>query len=199
MIELKEVHMVEVEEFIEVFRELYHHDFKGYSRESLRRRIQRLMRIMDCDSYAELKYKMVNHQVDRKLLLNEITVNTTEMFRDPEVFKYMTEEVFPQLATYPQIKVWHAASSSGEEVYSLAMLLNEYDLLNRTTQYATDVNSDVLKKAGTGIYSLKDIRNYTMNYEKAGGISPFSKYYSARYERVKFKSELRKKCSLFKF
>ncbi len=199
MIELEEISEPEVEEFITLFDNLYHHNFNGYSRASLRRRILRLMRILECTSYAQLKFRLVNDDVDAVNILNEITVNTTEMFRDPEVFRFVYDQVFPRLDTYPQIKIWHAACSSGEEVYSVATLLNEANMLKKSIQYATDINSEVLQTAQDGIYNLKDMKLYTDNYVKSGGVNPFSDYYTANYHKAKLKSSLKKNVVFSRF
>lgn len=199
MIELTEISDHDVDQFITLFNQLYHHDFGGYSRASLRRRLIRLMRILEIENFAQLKFSLVNEEIDPVQLLNEITVNTTEMFRDPEVFKFIYEEIFPYLNTYPQVKIWHAAASTGEEVYSIATLLNEAGMLKKSMQYATDINSDVLRRAKEGIYSIKDMKLYTDNYLKSGGLNPFSNYYTTNYGKVKLKSLLKKNIVFSRF
>lgn len=166
--------------------ERYGYDFTEYSMASLKRRLNRLMMIDRFPSFAELRYKL---QSDRDYLdhfIEEITVNVTEMFRDPSFYKALKEKVFPQLATYPFIKIWHAGCSTGEEVYSMAILLEEASLLHKSLLYATDINHEVLEKARRGIFPLTHMKKYSENYIDAGGEMDFSSYYTAGYDRLKF-------------
>ena len=123
--------------------------------------------------------------------LEEVTVNVTEMFRDPIFFKSLRENVLPHLKTYPLIRIWHAGCSTGEEVYSLAILLKEEGLLERTLLYATDINQHVLEAAQSGAFSIESMTEYTRNYIKSGGKKDFSSYYSAKYGKAIFSSELK--------
>ncbi|WP_420600909.1 CheR family methyltransferase [Flagellimonas sp.] len=187
---LLEISQDELADFIDMSNNLYGLDFSGYAQESLRRRLLRLMKLKECDTFGAFKYFMVNQKLTDDELLNEITVNTTEMFRDFEVFKFLREELFGFLETYPRINIWHAGCSTGEEPLSLAILLKEHGLLKRSVQYCTDINSEVLNHAKKGIYGLKEMKEYSINYIKSGGAFSLSDYYVANYGRVKMNKEL---------
>ena len=187
---LLEISEDELADFVQIANNLYGLDFSGYARESLRRRVLRLMKLRACDSFAAFKYVLANHSLSNDELLNEITVNTTEMFRDFEVFKFLKEQVFEVLETYPRINIWHAGCSTGEEPISLAILLKEQGLLKRSVQYCTDINSEVLEMAKKGIYGLKEIKEYSTNYINSGGASSLSDYYVAHYGKVKMNNDL---------
>lgn len=189
---LLEISEDELADFIQLSNKLYGIDFSGYAKESLRRRLQRLMNLKACDSFVGFKYVMANHHLGEEELLNEITVNTTEMFRDFEVFKFLKEEVFELLETYPRINIWHAGCSTGQEPFSLAILLKEHGLLQRSVQYCTDINSAALSQAKKGIYNLKEIKEYSSNYIKSGGELSLSNYYVANYGKVKMDKDLSK-------
>ncbi|MGW9685961.1 CheR family methyltransferase [Flagellimonas sp. 2504JD1-5] len=189
---LFEISENQLDDFVQISYKLYGLDFSGYAKESLRRRVLRLMQQKDCDSFAAFKYFLANQSLSDDDLLNEITVNTTEMFRDHEVFKFLKDDVFGVLETYPRINIWHAGCSTGEEPVSLAILLKEHDLLDRSIQYCTDINSEVLVKAKKGIYDLKEMKAYSTNYIKSGGEKSLSDYYVAQYGKVKMKRELGK-------
>lgn len=187
---LVEISENELGDFIQLSNKLYGLDFSGYAMESLRRRVLRLMKLKSCDSFPAFKYFLINHELSDDDLLNEITVNTTEMFRDAEVFKFVRDEIFGVLETYPRINIWHAGCSTGEEPLSLAILLKEQDLLGRSVQYCTDINSEVIAQAKKGIYELKEMKEYSANYIKSGGELSLSDYYVANYGKVKMSSEL---------
>ncbi|MEO9510710.1 MAG: CheR family methyltransferase [Flavobacteriaceae bacterium] len=187
---LLEISETELTDFIQLSNKLYGIDFSGYAKESLRRRLLRLMKLKTCDSFMAFKYYMTNQNLSEEELLNEITVNTTEMFRDFEVFKFLKEQIFSHLETYPRINVWHAGCSTGQEPYSLGILLKEQGLLRRSVQYCTDINSEAINHARKGIYELKEVKEYSANYIKSGGKLSLSDYYVANYGRVKMDKEL---------
>lgn len=191
-IELYELDESEVEEFIVLIDRLFGFDFSGYSRASIRRRVGRLMKVWACTSFTDLKYALTNGLHPQNEVLNEITVNTTAMFRDAFVFKKIVEEVFPILETYPRIKIWHPGCSTGEELYSLAILLSERGLLRNTIQYGTDLNTDVITAAKEGIYAASDMKEYSKAYVAAGGSGSLSDYISIRYGKAKMLSPLKK-------
>ena len=170
---------------------LYGYDFSNYSKASLRRRINRIVNKDKIVSIAEFRYKLVHDELYFNHFLEEVTVNVTEMFRDPIFFKSLRENVLPHLKTYPLIRIWHAGCSTGEEVYSLAILLKEEGLLERTLLYATDINQHVLESAQSGAFSIENMTEYTRNYIKSGGKKDFSSYYSAKYGKAIFSSELK--------
>jgi chemotaxis protein methyltransferase CheR len=125
------------------------------------------------------------------LFLQDLSINTTEMFRDPDFFLAIREQVIPVLKTYPFVKIWHAGCSTGEEVYSMAIILKEEGLLNRTQIYATDFNPSALQKARDAIYGAAQMKDYTLNYIKSGGKHSFSDYYNARYDSAILKKTLK--------
>lgn len=165
--------------------DVYGYDFNDYSKASLKRRIDRLFTLDKFPSFAEFRYRIKNDEAYLKRFVEEITVNVTEMFRDPSFYQTLQKEVLPKLATYPLIRIWHAGCSTGEEVYSMAILLHEANLLQKSLLYATDINPDVLEKAKEGIFPLSQMKQYSENYLAAGGKRAFSEYYTSRYDRAK--------------
>lgn len=181
----------ELEEIIDLVKNLHGYDVSGYTRSSLKRRVTRIMELNKLD-LVELKSKLINQPGFSTYLLQEITVNVTEMFRDPEFYKALKNEVFPYLATYPHIKLWSAGCSTGEEVYSLAILLKEADLYQRSFIYGTDINTKVLEKAKRGIYSLAKVKEYSENFIKTEPKSSLSEYYTAMYNAATINNSLKK-------
>lgn len=173
--------------------ELYGYDFTNYTFASLKRRIDRLMTLDKFPSFAELRYKIKSDASYLKRVVEEITVNVTEMFRDPLFYKALRTEVLPSLGTKPFIRIWHAGCSTGEEVYSMAILLKEANLLHKTLIYATDLNPTVLEKAKTGVFALSQMKLYSQNYLNAGGAKDFSNYYTANYGMAKLNDDLSEK------
>ena len=164
----------------------YGYDFNDYSKASLKRRVNRLFTLDRFPSFAEFRFRIKNDEGYLKRFVEEVTVNVTEMFRDPSFYKVLRDEVMPVLATYPLIRIWHAGCSTGEEVFSMAILLHEKNLLHKSLLYATDINPDVLEKAKTGVFPLSGMKQHSENYIEAGGSTDFSTYYTSRYDRVKF-------------
>ncbi|HTM94126.1 MAG TPA: protein-glutamate O-methyltransferase CheR [Flavisolibacter sp.] len=173
--------------------DVYGYDFNDYSKASLKRRIDRLFTLDKFPSFAEFRYRVKNDEAYLKRFVEEITVNVTEMFRDPSFYQTLQKEVLPKLATYPLIRIWHAGCSTGEEVYSMAILLHEAGLLQKSLLYATDLNPDVLEKAKEGIFPLSQMKQYSENYLAAGGKRAFSEYYTSRYDHAKFDKQLSRK------
>lgn len=174
-------------------QEWYGYDFNGYSRASLSRRINRLISIDHFPSFAEFHYKLKSTPDYFKRFVEEITVNVTEMFRDAGFYTLLREKIIPEIASKPFIRIWHAGCSTGEEVYSMAILLHEANLLHKTLLYATDINPDVVEKTRKGIFPLSQMREYSENYIASGGNKDFSSYYTAKYDRVIFNDFLREK------
>lgn len=173
--------------------EVYGYDFVGYSKASLKRRISRLYTLDRFPSYAEFRYKIRSDENYFNRFIEQVTVNVTEMFRDPMFYRALKEEILPVLATYPFIRIWHAGCSTGEEVYSTAIFLKEANLLHKSILYATDINPEVVKKAADGIFPINHMQQYSENYRAAGGSEDFSTYYSAGYDHVLFSEELKKR------
>ena len=173
--------------------ELYGYDFNYYSRASLKRRINRLYSLDKFISFSEFRSKIISDTNYIKRFIEEITVNVTEMFRDSAFYKELRGEVLPLLGTYPFIRIWHAGCSTGEEVYSMAILLHEAGLLKKSLIYATDINPGVLEKAQAGIFPLSHMKQYSENYIASGGMQDFSSYYTANYDGAKFNNEFKEK------
>lgn len=180
-----------LQEIVNFTHEAYDFDFSGYAPESLKRRFVRLMDKEKIQSTFEYKYAVTNGQLSRDKVLNEITVNVTDLFRDPALFHALTKHIFPYLRSFPQFKVWHAGCSSGQEMYSLAIALKEHQLLERSIQYGTDINSEVLNKAKKGLYDLSELPQYAENYQKAGGQQNLSDYYESDGDNLKMNTDLR--------
>lgn len=174
----------------------YGYDFTHYARTSLKRRVNRLMIMDKFPSFAELLYRVKNDADYLSRLIEEVTVNVTEMFRDPSVYKTIREQVLPVLATHPFIRVWHAGCATGEEVYSMAILLYEANLLHKSLLYATDINPAVIENIKRGVFPLSAMKQYSENYIAAGGKADFSKYYTAIYDRAQFDQQLKAKMIL---
>ncbi|GEP90879.1 MCP methyltransferase, CheR-type [Chitinophaga terrae (ex Kim and Jung 2007)] len=173
--------------------EKYGYDFTDYAPASINRRVNHLYQLDRFVSFAEFRYRIISDPAYAHRFVEEITVNVTEMFRDPSFYQALRMEVLPVLATYPFIRVWHAGCSTGEEVYSFAILLKEAKLLHKAIIYATDLNTSVLEKGRRGMFRLSQMQQYSRNYMEAGGTEDFSSYYTANYEYAKFREELGEK------
>ncbi len=184
---------VELTDILEVVNKTYGYDFINYARASIHRRVQKFMDDKGFLSAIDLRIALLDNRQVFESFLKRITVNVTEMFRDPLFYKTLKQQVIPILATYPTIKIWHAGCSSGEEVFSMAVMLHEAGLLQRSKIYATDINPGNLEKAKTGIMPLEVIKEYTGNYIKAGGEQDFASYYTARYNNAIIRKDLREK------
>ena len=188
---------IEIECLLDAIFKKYGYDFRDYSDASMKRRLKLLLTKFDLPNYAVLMHELLEDSDLFESLLLEITVNVTEMFRDPTFYTAVRKTVIPILKTYPRIKIWHAGCSSGEEVYSMVILLKEEGLLHKCTIYATDINERVLKKAKEGIYPLEHIKSHTLNYQKAGGTESFADYYTAKSDGAVMNNELKKKHIIF--
>lgn len=156
----------------------YKSDFRHYSLSSVRRRLTLALRKLGLDTFSQLQDRLLSNPESFDVVLQYLSVPTTEMFRDPEYFRSLREGVVPILATYPSVKIWIAGCSTGEEAFSLAILLHEEGLLNRALIYATDINPTSLRRAQAGLLRLEDLPKNTGNYQKAGGKASFSEYYT---------------------
>lgn len=173
---------IELKLLIEAIYLRYSYDFRGYSAASLKRRVMLALRQLNCGSISELQQKILYDPEVFLELLQYLTIPVSEMFRDPSYYLSLREQVVPLLRTYPSLKIWVAGCSTGEEVYSMAILLREERLLERSIIYATDINPRSLEQARQGIFSLAELRQYTENYQRAGGKNSFSDYYTAAYD-----------------
>jgi chemotaxis protein methyltransferase CheR len=186
----------QVEIIISDLMDSYGYDFANYSRASLKRRIIRLIAMDRFVSFAEFRFKLKSDPDYLARFIEEITVNVTEMFRDPSFYATLRKKVLPDLASKPIIRIWHAGCATGEEVYSMAIILHEANLLSRSLLYATDINPSVLERVREGIYPISQMKQYSENYINSGGKEDFSKYYSAHYNSVKFDEFLSKRIVL---
>ena len=173
--------------------ELYGYDFTNYSKASVKRRINRLFTVDRFPSFAELRYRLRSDAAYLNRFVESISVNVTEMFRDPMFYLALRNIVLPQLATYPYIRIWHAGCATGEEVYSMAILLKEMNLLHKSLLYATDINQEALERAQQGMVPLNSMKLYSENYIRSGGTQAFSDYYSVTYDRAKLNENLKSK------
>ena len=170
----------------------YGYDFRGYAPASLKRRVHHAMTGMGLRTISELQAKVLHDPLALDRFLRTLTIHVTSMFRDGDFYRALRKQVIPQLRTYPFIRIWHAGCSTGEEVYSMAILLEEEGLYDRTRLYATDISEGVLDKARRGIYSVDLMRKYTDAYHRAGGTQDFSRYYIADGENAILSSTLRR-------
>ena len=185
---------IELKLILEAINHKYDYDFRHYAPTSIKRRMVQAMDQMKCHTLSALQEKILHDSNSFYDLLQFLTIPVSEMFRDPSYFLALREKVIPFLKTYPSLKVWVAGCSTGEEVYSLAILLQEEELLERTILYATDINPRSLEKAKKGIFDLIEIQKFTQNYQKSGGKRSLSDYYTASNKvdsnSVKFHSAL---------
>ncbi|NEX62595.1 CheR family methyltransferase [Noviherbaspirillum galbum] len=172
----------------------YQQDFRQYSVASMRRRMRAAVDRFDCKTLSQLQDRVLHEPAVFAQMLRYFTVQVSEMFRDPPYFKAIRELVIPELQTHPTFKIWVAGCSTGEEVWSLAILLDEEGLLERALIYATDINPEALRKAGEGIYDLDRISQFSSNYIAAGGKASLSDYFTIAYDKAiipqRFKSQV---------
>jgi chemotaxis protein methyltransferase CheR len=187
-----ELEELELQLLLEGIFKQYGFDFREYAHTSLKRRVAKRVQEEGLSSIAGLLEAVLHDPLCMERLLLDLSINVTSMFRDPSFYRAFSEKVLPVLRTHPFSRVWVAGCSTGEEVYSLAILLAEAGLYDRTRIYATDINEVVLARAREGVFPLEKMREYTDNYIKAGGQRSFSEYYLARYEGALFDRELAK-------
>jgi len=173
---------IEIQLLLEGIFQKYGYDFRDYGKAHAKRRILHRLRLSNLQSISDLLAKILHDESFFQLLLQDLSINTTEMFRDPDFFREIREQVVPILKTYPFFKVWHAGCSTGEEVYSMAITLSEEGIYKRAQLYATDFNHVALQKAKEAIYPVGSMKEHTRNYIKAGGKLSFADYYNAKYD-----------------
>lgn len=181
---------IEIELLLEGIYRHYGFDFRSYAYASIRRRLWKRIEAEGMTSVSALQDRVLHDPDMMNQLLLDLSINVTAMFRDPTFYVAFRTKVVPLLRTYPFIRVWHAGCSTGEEVYSMAILLEEEGLYDRARIYATDINEVVVHRAKSGIFPLDRMQEYTENYIKAGGTRSFSEYYTAKYDGALFKQEL---------
>ena len=183
---------IELQLLVEAIYLKYHYDFRTYAKASLKRRMTSAMARFECKTLSQLQDRVLHDPAAFPPLLEYLTVQVSDLFRDPSYFRTLRETVVPMLRTYPSLKVWVAGCSSGEEVYSLAILLREEGLLSKTIIYATDINAKALQRAEAGVYELDRVAGFTANHRKSGARSSLSEFYTAAYGNAVFDKSLRK-------
>jgi chemotaxis protein methyltransferase CheR len=183
---------IEISLLLEAIFQRYGYDFREYSAAHVKRRIMNRLTMSGLESISQMRVKVLNDETFASKLLQDLSITVTEMFRDPGFYSSLRENVIPVLKTYPFVRIWHAGCSSGEEAYSMAIVLKEEGLYERTTIYATDFNQQALTKAKEGIFSNGLIKEYTTNYQLSGGREAFSNYYTSHYDNVIMNNSLKK-------
>ena len=184
---------IEIQLLLQAIYLKYGYDFRNYAKASIKRRILHRLAGDKFNNLAEMQHRLLYDEGFFGRLLLDLSINVTEMFRDPSFYLAIRQHVIPQLRELPYLKIWHAGCASGEEVYSMAILLKEEGLYERTQIYATDMNEMVLRRAREGIFNISQLRQYTANYQKAGGRESFSNYYTAHYDHVVMDKSLKKR------
>jgi len=182
--------LLEMDLLLEAIQRRYGYDFRGYAAASLRRRLWHRVYAEHLETLSGLQERVLHDPACMERLLRDLSINVTEMFRDPGFHRALRARVFPLLRTHPFIRVWNAGCSTGEESYSLAIALREEGLLERTRIYATDINHEALERAGAGAFPLERMQRYTENYLRAGGTEAFSSYYTADGDSARFDRSL---------
>jgi len=188
----KDIPELEISLLLEAVYLKYGYDFRQYSKAHIKRRIMNRMVMSGFEDISQIQSKLLNDATFASHLLQDLSITVTEMFRDPGFYRSLRENVVPLLKTYPFIKIWHAGCATGEEAYSMAIVLKEEGLYDRTTIYATDFNQQALNLAKEGIFSNKTMKEYTTNYQSSGGKESFADYYTSDYNNVIMNQSLKK-------
>lgn len=183
----------QIDVLLDEILETYGYDFTGYSRASLSRRIVRFMAMDKWTDFHQFRNAIMSDDAYFIRLMEQITINVTEMFRDADFYKALRDEVFTSLATYPLIRIWVAGCSTGEEAFSVAIILKELNLLKKSLIYATDINASIIQHAGKAVYGFSKIKKYAENYYAAGGTENFSDYYTANYSFAALNQSVKEK------
>ncbi len=186
-----ELEDVEIRLLLEGLQRVYGYDFRDYAEASIKRRLSHWLAESAFATFSQAQSDLLRDPQLFASLLQGITVNVTEMFRDPAFFKAIREQLVPFLKTYPFVKIWHAGCATGEEAYSMAIVLNEEGMTGRYRMYATDIDEAVLQRAQEGVLPMAEMQSYTRNYQKSGGRASFADYYTARYDRAILSAELK--------
>jgi chemotaxis protein methyltransferase CheR len=192
-LQFSKVEDIEIHLLLEALFQRYHYDFRNYARASIKRRLKQAREQLGFQTFSALQEGLLHNPSLFTRLLGYLTIQVSEMFRDPSYFRALREKVIPHLRTYPSLKLWVAGCSEGEELYSLVILFREEGLEERTLFYATDISQNALDKASSGIYSLDRLQVFTENHRKSGGKSSLSDYYSAAYGNATFDKSLRQR------
>ncbi len=187
----EEIEKIEIDLFLEALYQRYSYDFRHYAKASVRRRVRHILARSGRKRVSELIDLLLHDENFAQTAIYDFSITVTEMFRDPDFYRSVRQNIVPYLKTYPFFKIWIAGCATGEEVYSLAILLQEEELYERAKIYATDFNESALKKAQEGIYPLKEVQQHTVNYQKSGGLHSFSDYYYAQYDSAIMRQSLK--------
>ncbi len=188
-----EIENIEINLLLEAIFQRYGHDFRCYARASIERRVRQFLPESGCETISGMIQKLMRDETFFEKIIKTFSITVTEMFRDPEVYRSIRKNVVPFLKTNPFVRIWIAGCATGEEAYSLAILLQEEGLYDRATIFATDFNDASLDKAREGIYPLGNAKQFTTNYQQAGGHASFSEYYHAKYESMAINKSLKKR------
>jgi chemotaxis protein methyltransferase CheR len=183
---------LEIELLLTGIAEHYGYDFRHYARASMTRRIRKAMQEAAVTTVSALQHKLLHDPDAAMRFVASVSVHTTSMFRDPDVYRVLRNEVIPLLRTYPFVRIWHAGCSSGEEVYSVAIMLEEEGLYDRCRIYATDISDVMLERARQGVFPIRAMQEYTRSYQHAGGTRDFSSYYVADHQHAVLRKSLRR-------
>lgn len=194
---MEEAEAIELELVLEAIHRRYGYDLREYVPETVTRRLRAALARSGAAHFGELMHRLLHDPAWFRELLDQLTVQVSDMFRDPPFYLAFRERVVPLLRTYPTLKLWHAGCSSGEEVYATAILLREADLYERAQIYATDVSSKALDVAREGVYALEQALSFAKNYTLSGGVERFDSYYTPAYGRVAMRDELKKNVVFF--
>lgn len=186
---------IEIKMLLEAIYQKYGYDFRNYAMASIKRRIKRRLSLSGLESISAMQHKIIYDESFFTTLLLDLSITYTDMFRDPPFYRAFRQQVVPVLKKSPHIKIWLAGCATGEEVYSVAIVLHEEGLYDRTQIYATDFNEVVIQKARQGIYEIDKLKTFTQNYQKAGGCASFADYYTARYNYALMKKFLKEHIS----
>lgn len=188
----EEIEDIEIALLLDAVHRRYGYDFKNYMSASLKRRIRNFVSLSSHPTVGAMIPDLLHNTAFGAKLIYGLSVTVTEMFRDPEFFRILRRQVIPYLKTYPFVRIWHAGCATGEEVYSLAIVLKEEGFYDRATIFATDFNDLALDKARQGIYPLENMKAYTVNYQRAGGTGTFAQYYRTGYDAAILDAALKK-------
>ncbi len=187
---------IELELLLQAIYLKYGYDFRDYAKTSIKRRVLRVLSRSGLKTISDMQHKLLYDKPYFETVLLNLSIHVTEMFRDPSFYKALRKKVIPEFKDRPFIKVWHAGCATGEEVYSMAILLKEEGIYEKARIYGTDFNEKVIKQAKEGIYPIEMLKKYTHNYQQAGGHESFADYYTAQYEYVVLKKSLKKNITL---
>jgi chemotaxis protein methyltransferase CheR len=192
-----DVEKLEIRLLLEAIHVKYGYDLRDYSENSIRRRVLTALIKSGLPHLGELQHKILTDPVFFASVLEDLTIQVSDMFRDPGFYRTLRTRVVPLLRTYPFLNVWHSGCATGEEAYSSAIVLYEEGLLDRTQIYATDISAKALEQAKQGVYPEDKLADFSANYENAGGTSTFASYYTSAYNQVALKEVLRRKILFF--